>query len=164
MLMHLIPQQSRAWATWETRRSREGQWQAVDRGGAPFFLQVPVGDTFTLTDAFRIWQHDHEVRAVSHRGTVLMVQLGRYVEGEKNFARLPWRPPLWFRASAVGYRLSWFHAQHKLLSYTLVSGRLRDIIGRCCEMAQSGDTQMMLSAVSLSCLPKNISGTPTFCC
>ena len=88
MLMHLLPQQSSAWAKWEARRNRDERLQVVDRGGPIFHLQLPVGDVFTLTEAFLLWQHAHEVRAVSHRGAILLVQLGRYVDGAKNFSRL----------------------------------------------------------------------------
>ena len=88
MFMHLLPQQSSTWAKWEARRYREERLQVVDMGGPVIHLQIPVGDVFILTEAFLLWQHAHEVRAVSHRGAALLVQLGRYVDEAKNFSRL----------------------------------------------------------------------------
>ena len=87
-VMALLSERSELWFRWEERRVVQGGIEVVDRGGPVFMLQVPRARSWTLTQAFHAWSEVGHPRAVSWSGRVLIVQLGRYVDG-RNAVMVP---------------------------------------------------------------------------
>ena len=84
--MALLSERSEQWFRWEERRAVLGDVEVVDRGGPVFMLQVPRTRTWTLTQAFAVWSEAVSPRAISRSGRVLIVQMGRYVDGRKDMS------------------------------------------------------------------------------
>ena len=85
-LMALVSERSEQWFRWEERRVMQGSVEVVDRGGPLFMLQVPRARSWTLTQSFHAWSEAVHQRAVSWSGRVLIVQMGRYVDGHKDMS------------------------------------------------------------------------------
>ena len=92
-LLSFLSEVSPSWFRWETRQTTREGTRVVDIGG-PLFLEVPGPAEWTPTLAFGKWseaasaQHREATRAISRAGRVLIVQIGRYINGAKDTSRV----------------------------------------------------------------------------
>ena len=87
-LLSFLSTESASWFRWEARQVGPGGIRVVDRGGPALFLEVPAQEPWTPTQAFARWHAAEAVRAISHVGNALIVQVGRYVNGYKDVSRI----------------------------------------------------------------------------
>ena len=87
-LLSFLSEGSTSWFRWEARQERRESARVVDTGDPVLFLEVPSQAIWTPTLAFERWSEAASVRAISRVGRVLIVQIGRYINGAKDTSRV----------------------------------------------------------------------------
>ena len=83
-LLSLLALRSEALFQWEARQIRRDNMVVTDLGGRVLFVEVPGLDFWTPTQAFAAWSQAESIRAFSRAGSVLVAQIGRYINGRKD--------------------------------------------------------------------------------
>ena len=83
-LLSFLSAASASWFRWEPRQAERDGIRVVDTGGPVLFLEVPAQESWTPTQAFARWHEAEAVRAIPRVGSVLIVQIGRYINGRRD--------------------------------------------------------------------------------
>ena len=115
-------------------------WRWWTEGGPVFLLEVPRARSWTPTQAFHEWSEVGHPRAISWSGSVLIVQLGRYIDGRKDVSQVAIDSPVMVPVFDEEGRIQRSTKLQQRL-FTLEPGRHRATIELCCETETGGDTQ-----------------------
>ena len=85
--LFFLSEGSASWFRWEARQARRDCARVVDTA-KPVLLEAPGQAIWTPTLAFERWSEAASVRAISRVGSVLIVQIGRYINGAKDTSRV----------------------------------------------------------------------------
>ena len=104
-MQHILEQAGMVHAVWDCRTHGSARGMHIDQGGLPITMCLP-NEAATLQQVINAWYRQGEYNALTYTDGVVVVQLGRFVNGRKNMTPISGEA-IWLPIFAEGINVVW---------------------------------------------------------
>ena len=105
-MQHILEQAGMVHAVWDCRTHGSARGMHIDQGGLPITMCLP-NEAATLQQVINAWYRQGEYNALTYTDGVVVVQLGRFVNGRKNMTPISVGEAIWLPIFAEGINVVW---------------------------------------------------------